>query len=1061
MKQMFLPAALLLLTLAGYAQPCTSVVLDAVTGKPVAGAVILLTKPAKQTISNDAGAFTISCATADSIVVTAAGFKNYVAAIGPANRLAGFIYLQPLAKDLDEVQVSTGYQQLPKERATGSFEVLNNKLLNEQAGTNITDRLEAIASGLYFEKKTTAGTSKITIRGLSTIQGARAPLIVLDDFPYEGDINNINPNDVESITILKDAAAASIWGARAGNGVIVITTKKARTNQPLRVEVNSNITMGQKPNLFYYNNISSSDFIDAEIYLYGKGFYTSQINSTARTPLTPVVELLIKKANGSIPAAEADARINAYRTSDIRNDFNRYMYTPSLNQQYAVNLRGGSNKVAYLFSAGYDDNGGNLHEQYRRLTLKSENTFNLTSNVQLSASVSYAQSLAQSGRTGLNNTSTVNGSLPPYVLIADSAGNALPVMKQYRQAYTDTAGGGKLLDWNYYLLSDYSHTINKNRLQLLTGNLGLQYKIVKGLQLSVKYRYELQTGDNSTLYDEQSFTARNLVNSYSQLNRSTGVVTYIVPKGGILVNSNSRQQSYNLRGQLNFNRVFGKHDITALAGAEIRQAVNTSSTYRTYGYYPDILVYSPVDYVNLYPSFVSGSLTNIPNDQDFSGTNRRFVSFFGNAAYTLLKKYAVSVSARRDASNLFGVRTNDKWAPLWSAGASWDMHKEKWYHLKYLPYLKLRATYGVNGNTDPSRSGYTVLSYTTSSNYTLLPTALISQYANTDLRWERSAMLNLGVDFKAFNNRLSGSVEYYRKRGKDLLGFAAVDYTAVPTERIAKNVAAMRGQGWDITINSVNLDKAVQWSSSLNLSSNKDKVTSYYLSTRSANSYFNGGLGISAVEGRPVYGVYAYAWAGLDPQTGDPRGYVNGQPSKDYNTLVGAAYPIDSLKYMGSALPTFFGSLGNRISYKGFSLAVQFSFKAGYYFLRNSINYNNLFASRQGHGDFAERWQKPGDEVLTNVPSMIYPAVSRREQFYNNSEVLVEKGDHIRLQYVTLNYNLKTLFKKLPAAVADVYVNASNLGIVWRANKKGIDPDYRDNSILPATSFAMGIRATF
>jgi hypothetical protein len=322
-------------------------------------------------------------------------------------------------------------------------------------------------------------------------------------------------------------------------------------------------------------------------------------------------------------------------------------------------------------------------------------------------------------------------------------------------------------------------------------------------------------------------------------------------------------------------------------------------------------------------------------------------------------------------------------------------------------------------------------------------------------------MLNIGIDFKALKNRLQGSVEYYHKKGKDLLGFAAVDYTAVPTDRIAKNVAGMRGSGWDISLNTVNIDKKFQWVSSLNFNTNKDRVTSYYLSTRAATSYLNGGLGISAVEGRPVYGVYAYSWAGLDKQTGDPLGYVNGQPSKDYNTLLAAAYPIDSLKFIGNALPAVFGSFANTISYKGLSLTVRLSFKAGYYFLRNSIHYNNLFGSRQGHGDIAQRWQKPGDEAFTNVPSMVYPAVSRRDQFYNNAEILAEKGDHIRMQYITLSYNLKTCFKKLPVSAAEIYMNANNLGIIWRANKKGIDPDYRDNTILPALNFAFGLRATF
>lgn len=761
-----------------------------------------------------------------------------------------------------------------------------------------------------------------------------------------------------------------------------------------------------------------------------------------------------------MPAAQADALINAFRSHDTRDDFNRYMYRQMVNQQYALTLRGGTAKATYLFAAGYDANSSNLDDKYRRLSFKTENSFNLGSRLQLTAAVSYTNSQAKAGRTGYNNTSTVNGVLPPYIMMADSNGNALPVMKQYRQPYTDTAGGGKLLNWNYYLLDDYQHVQNTNNMGLLMGSLGINCKIFKSLSASVKYRYELQQGSNDILYDEQSFFARDQVNTFSQLNRATGLVTYIVPRGGILQTNNSKQQAHNLRGQLNYNGIFKNHELNAIAGAEARQLTGTGSTYRTYGYKPGILAFSPVDFVNQYPRFISGTLANILNDQDFSEKQNRFISVYANLAYTFKKRYGLSASGRRDASNLYGVRTNDKWTPLWSAGASWELSKEPWFRFKPLSFLKLRGTWGVSGNADASRSGFTVLAYSVNSAYTQLPTAVFNQFANPDLRWERSTMLNLGIDFKGFNNRLEGSVEYYQKKGKDLLGFAAVDYTAVPTNRIAKNVATMRGSGWDISLNSINLNRALQWATSLNFNINSDKVTSYLLTTRSATSYLNGGLNISAVEGRPVYGLYAYRWAGLDA-VGDPMSYINGQPSKDYNTLGATAYPVDSLKYMGRSLPAVFGSMGNTVSYKGISLTLRIAFKAGYYFMRNSINYSSLFSTRQGHGDYALRWQKPGDELITSVPAMVYPAVSRRDQLYTNSEVLVEKADHVRLQYITLNYNLKTAFKKLKLQSLDMYVNINNLGILWRANKQGIDPDYRDNTILPPANIAIGIRTIF
>jgi TonB-linked SusC/RagA family outer membrane protein len=1066
MKQILLSAACWLLSLFMHAQPglqqCKTLLRSALDASPVNGAVITVLPANRQTLSGQNGSFTISCSFAtDTLLITHINFIPLRLPLNGMPSLPPVILLQPLVKDLAAVELSTGYQQLPKERATGSFETISNGLLNQQVSTNLLNRLETVANGLYLDKKTDQTTTNYTIRGLSTILGPKAPLIILDNFPYEGALANINPNDVENITLLKDAAAASIWGTRAGNGVIVITTKKAKFTQPLRIEFNNNISIAQKPELFYYNNISASGFIDLEQFLYSKGYYNSMISSSSKPVLTPVLELLVKKANGSIPAAQADAEINAMRSQDLRNEFNRYMYRTAVNEQHALTLKGGTENIAYLFSAGYDNNRGALDETYRRITLTSQNTYRLGSRLTLNAGINFTSSGAIAGKTGYDNITASNGRLPMYTLLADGQGNPIPVMKQYRQPYLDTAGGGKLLNWNYYPIDEHNHISNTSRISALTTNLGLTIRLTKGLTADIKYQYQRQSQDNTVIYDLQSFYARNLVNSYSQLNRATAVVTYKVPKGGVYSNAGSLLLVHNIRAQLNYTRSWKDHRLDAIAGTEVRQAVSNSSSFMAYGYNNSILTFGNVDYANTYPNYVNGSSSAIPGGISFSENRNRFISTYANAAFTLKNCYNLTLSGRRDASNLFGVNTNDKWTPLWSAGIGWNISKEKFYKLTSLPLLKLRATYGFSGNADPTRSGYTVLAYTINSAYTQMPTARIDQFTNPGLRWEKTATLNLGLDFRAFSNRLQGAVEYYVKKAKDLFGYEAVDYTNLPAYRIIKNAASIRGTGWDISLSSINIRKPFLWTTDINFNTNKDKVLSYMLINRSAANYLNGGLSISALEGRPVYAVYAYPWAGLDPQTGDPQGYLNGQVSKDYNALLGSTYPVDSLKYMGNAFPAFFGSLGNTVSYKGITLTARLSWKLGYYFLRNSVNYTNLFGSRQGHGDYSLRWQNPGDEIFTNIPSMVYPAVSRRDQFFNNAEILVERADHIRLQYITISYNLKEVFRKLPLEAINIYVNANNLGIIWRANKHGIDPDYRDNTILPAKNIALGLKVVF
>lgn len=1028
----------------------------------VSGATVFLQNSNSKTITGAGGLFSITLTAAtDTLIITHTSYIPVKLVVNSNTKLPLLIRIRQLAKQLDEVLINTGYQSLPKERATGSFEKISNELFNQQTATTVLGRLEAIAGSVYIDNK--GGGGILTIRGLSTIQGPKSPLIILDDFPYEGNLANINPNDVENITILKDAAAASIWGTKAGNGVIVITTKKGKFNQPVKVEINNNISITQKPNLFYMKNISSSDFIDVEQFLYSKGYYTGMLNSNSKPPVSPVIELLVKKANGSISPAEADARINALRSHDVRNDFDKYMYQTAVNRQHAIGIRGGSNTVAWNFSAGLDQNSSALAQQYNRVNLRTYNIFKLSKNIQLTAALFYTQAKNSSGRPGYNDITAINGKIPPYSMLANASGDPLPVIKDYRQAYLDTAGAGKLLNWNYYPLDDYKQVNHTQIISETTASLGLNIKLIKGLTADIKYQYQRQSVSGRTLYNQESYYTRNLINLYSQLNRTTGVVTYRIPKGAILNNTNEWMLAHNIRGQLSFSRRFKLIEINAIAGTEIRQVNTTGNSFRTYGYNDDILTHATVDYATPAVSFITGSSSFLSNGVDFSDQLNRFVSFYGNASFSYKDRYTISGSFRRDASNLFGINTNDKWTPLWSAGMAWDISKEKNYRFNALPYLRVRLTYGVSGNADPDRSAVTTIMYLSVSPYTQLPVASINQFSNPGLRWEKVYMLNTAIDFKTKNNRLSGSVEYYRKKAVDLFGPNPVDYTAVATNSIVQNIASIRATGIDIQLNSINLKQGpLKWSTNFNISFNKDVVLKYYRSNMQGSNIVGGGTGVSAIAGKPVYALYAYRWAGLDPLTGDPQGYFNGQVSKDYSALTGSSTLVSDLVYIGPARPRVFGSMGNTVSWKNLSLTARLTYKFGYYIKYSSINYNLLYANRNGHPDYAKHWQKPGDEQFTNVPSIIYPAVSSRDNFYNNAEILTGKGDHLRLQYITLSYTLnkgRYLGMILPAL--QFYVNVNNLGIIWRANNRGIDPDYSETSLLPSKNYAIGLKADF
>lgn len=954
---------------------------------------------------------------------------------------------------IETIEINTGYQQLPKERVTGSFTTVDNETFNQQISTDVLGRLEAVANGLVVDRGTTS-IPRITVRGLSTIRGPKDALIIVDNFPYEGTIENINPNEVESITILKDAAAASIWGARAGNGVIVITTKKSKAEKEWAIELNSNITVGSKPDLSYIRQMAASDFIDVEQYLFGEGYYDSWINSINKRGLSPVVEIL--KSNSS----DAEQQIDDLRNFDVRKDFDKYLYQRSINQQYGFGFSGGSENVSWRASVGYDNNLSNLDDKYNRSTVRIYNTYRPLKNLLLFSEVNYVKSNQKSGRPGYGDI-IQGGGILPYAQLADENGAILPIVQGHSLSYLENIGEREILDWKFYPLEDYKYARSVGVTQDYLINTGVNYKFLSNFNFDFKYQNKRETISSRQLYDQNSYYTRDLINSFTQV-KASGEIVHNIPMGGILDLSNSLLTSNSFRAQLNFDKNWSKHDIIALLGNELRTKRVTGESNRVYGYHDEILSYGLVDFKNSYPHFISGSQIYIPDKLGMRDVRTNFISTFLNASYTYDQKYIFSVSGRRDASNLFGLKTNDQWNPFWSAGVSWIASNEQFLENSILSLAKLRATYGFSGNIDPSMSAVTTIRYVMNSPYTLSPYSLFENYFNPNLRWETSKMLNIGLDFKTKNGVLSGTVEYYRKIGDNLFGESLVDYTLGVGNSIIENVASMKGNGIDIELMSNNLKGRLKWQTVFNFSRFRDHVTKYHLSSTQASFFVTSNVPISGIVGKPVYSIYGYRWAGLDSQTGDPQGYIDGEISKDYTVLTGSETDITELKYFGSAIPTTYGSFRNTFSFKNFTLDFSLLYKLGYYYRKSSINYGSLFNNWSGHADYSKRWQKPGDEFLTDVPSLVYPSVSARDAFYRGSEVLIEKGDHVRVQYVNLGYKFGSLLgAKNPFKTLHVYFAASDLGIIWRANKSKIDPDYNytSNALRNTATYSVGIRA--
>jgi TonB-linked SusC/RagA family outer membrane protein len=1067
MKKILIFLLLALPALGWAQQKLSGVVRDSTDLEPLTGATVLIRGVKYYSVTDKNGYFSLPRpAGADTLVVTFVGYLPLKVAVRPETSAPISILLSPASRSLREVMVSTGYQQLPQERATGSFDQLDRQLVNRAVSPDVLSRLDGVASGVLFDKRA-GGMTDFSVRGLSTLTTQiRQPLVVVDNFPYDGNLADINPNDVESITVLKDAAAASIWGVRAGNGVVVITTRKGRLNKALQVSVNSNYTFSAKPDLFAVPAISASDFIDVEKYLYQQGYDSGALANTYTYPVvSPVVELLNAASSGTITQAEADRQIDALRKIDVRHDFEKYVYRQAFSQQQSISLSGGTEKTAFNLSVGYDRALESLvGNSSDRLTLRDVHTFHPLKNLEVDASAQYTRSSAVSNSQGGYGAITPGGGiggLYPYARLADAAGNPLPIVRDYRAAFVDTAGGGKLLDWRYRPLEETRLANNRALVNDILLNAGLGYRLLPSLNAEVKYQFENSQSSGRNDYGTTTYYTRNLVNLYSQI--SGGTVSYNLPNGAILDQSESRLVSNDLRGQLNYGGNIGsKSRLDAILGSELRQNTTDGYGYRTYGFNDQTLVSQGTDLVSRFPTYDNiGGRRQLPYQNSFTGLLNRNVSVYGNASWVYDGRYTLTASARRDANNLFGVETNRKWVPLWSAGGTWLVSSEPFYHWAAMPYLKLRATWGYSGNVNNTIPAVTTIVYRTPTFFNSingLPFATISNFPNPNLEWEKTGMMNLAMDFAAAGDRISGSVEYYYKDSRQLIGLVPADLTNGTAGILNTNSAELKGHGVDVTLNTVNLAGKFAWKSFLLFSVNKNKVAKYLYTPGSYSFYINSGS-VTPVVGEPASTVTSYRWAGLDPASGNPIAYLNGKPSQDYASIVSGVQKSD-LVFSGSAVPQVFGSLRNEVSFAGFSLSVNVTYRFDYYFRRPATGYSALFSNWTGYSDYEQRWQKPGDEAHTNVPSLTYPGDANRDAVYQYSNITVEKGDNIRLQDARLSYRFNHRRKVLPFRELEIYLYANNLGILWRANKQGLDPDYGNFIPAPRTVSA-GLKLDF
>lgn len=948
---------------------------------------------------------------------------------------------------LETVMINTGYQKIDQRISSGAVDKVDLTRTQDVYGSNIFQKLKG-NSPILFDN---AGKDKrsMTIRGLSSINNSSVPLIVLDNFPYEGDPGWINPEDIEDVTILKDAAAAAIWGSRAGNGVIVITTKKGKYNMANKVTLSSAVQVQGKPDLYYPNQISSAGVVELETFLFNQGAYDID-NPFTKPWRSPIIRHLRAIRDGVGDAAEHQRAIEEYKKLDVRKDYEKYMYRTSFNQNHNLSIEGGTKNLRYQLSGRMDNNIGTLDDRQRKNLIRSFVEIDLHPRVRLSTDLQYVNNKTENGRTAYVATGR------PYLMLADANGKPLRQANN-NEDYLDTLGQGLLKDWFRYPLTDYQKEHMSFNSNMLLANVAADIKLLDGLSLRGNYGYQFVSAKTKKMYEENSYVVRNLINTFAVIDYTNQSVKSAIPTGSILDQTDGAEKTHNLRFGLSYEKKWRDFLLTALLGTEWRESKNEISNYRDYGFDPDTYVTTKVDYVNAYTDFISKGMIYVPYVDYRTLKVNRFKSQYANASISYQGRYVLTGSVRRDASNLFGVKTNERWQPLWSVGYKWNLSEEQFFKIPHLDALSIRGSYGVSGNVDQSRSAITTIRYMGTDRVTNYPFAYISQFSNPDLRWEKSTTWNTGVDFSLLMGKLTGSFDYYKKWGDDLFGTAPVDYTAIPSTGVLRNIASMKGDGAEIRLNAaIPIGKRILLSPQFMLNIANSKVTDYHFPGDYAYQFTSSGAVINGQVGYPVYSILTYRWKGLDA-AGNPLGELNGEVSTDYKNI--RLQDKSTLEYKGTVMPRYSGYLNPAVSIGDFDLMISFLYKFGHVFMRKTVGYGELVAMGglgDGSGDYDRRWKESGDELKTDVPSFIYPIDPERNSFYSGSSVLVENASHIRLQNISLGYKFN--FQKKVSG--RVFCNASDLGLVWKKNKKNIDPDYL-SELKPQKLLSMGIRLTY
>ncbi|TWF41370.1 TonB-linked SusC/RagA family outer membrane protein [Chitinophaga polysaccharea] len=1071
-------------------EPVTGKVTDS-TGAPLPGVTVFVKgKYSTAVTTSKTGSFSIAVADGDVLVIYNPGFTTREIPVRKGQTLQ--VILKVPEKSLNEV-IITGFQQLNKETFTGAVGKVDKALLQRSGVGDVSRMLQGAVAGVSVENvsSTFGSTPKIRIRGSASISANQEPLYVVDGVPvsspaniqpnqlYSGDpaallgsaIAGLNPADIEDIAILKDGSATSLYGTRAANGVVSITTKKGKKGQ-MTVNAGSALTLGIRPNVATFNLMDSKEQMElsSELYRYG---YLSVLNYPSTTGA--FTDIYNQYTQRNITQAQANELLNKARA--VNTDWFKVLFRNNLVQEHNLSIGGGSEKATYFLSGSYlHDDGQAKGYNTNRYTANFRTVINVTKKLDLDfiTNFTYRDQLTP----GTFNSSTRNGQssrnfdLNPFSYAVNTSRAMVPYDENgnYKYYLRDFAP--------FNVLNELHENFNTLSSTDIRTALKLTYKIIPGLTYETLMSARKTSADLSHVMTERSNVAAayrvasplSIANLntllYKDPNDPNAIPQTILPTGGILDQQTARGSFLTMRHALNWNHAFNRlHVVNVFGGFEIgSDKVNTTTT-RGWGYQ-----YYAGKIISPSPLALRAAIEKNEPYYTETFTRENKTAFFLNTNYVFDEKYIVDLAARVDGSNLFGSATKTRFLPNYSIGLAWNVSREKFMEqlnsAGKIDFLKVRGSYALRGNawqSSPALNAKYQNYYRGDPNYDELGINILSPELY-NLNWEKDYTTSVGIDVGVFN-KITLTAEYYNRANKDLVASRNVSYEdGFPTKTI--NWASMTNKGIDVTlgIKDIVRTRDFHWNFNVLVGQVKNRLTQGVFSPLLTQKTSPTGYG---EVGRPLNGLYAYRFAGLD-NMGQPLFY--GAKNNKYSNIVLSSQDDSLIAYQGSRDPTVTGSFTNSFNYKSFELRVFFTYSFGNKVFRNPIvssTYDDNLATQK---DVAARWRIPGDEKITNIPGLVsniqdaynQAAFIQREFAYNRSDLMVVNAAVLRLSEVTLSYDFVPK-KASPLKMARLSLAANNLYFWADRDLRGVDPQSIISGVnLPnPTSYTLRLNAQF